>query len=76
MSSKNSIIVVLVFLVVWLSVTVIRLENYHYANQVGVCDKDNFVGDFVEKETQKSECFNTVETRTNPMWHLYYALTD
>ena len=40
MNIKDLIIVCLVCLVVWLSSAVIRLENYHYANQVGMCDKE------------------------------------
>ncbi len=61
-----SIIVVLLSIIVYLSVVIIRLENYHYAVQVGFCDDvDKF---------RRDDCLNKIQTRTNPMWHLIYAL--
>ena len=68
--------IIMIILVVWLSSTVIRLENYHYANFVGMCDKEKFSGNYAEKHFKQSRCFETVQTRTHPLWHLYYALTD
>ena len=68
--------IILIILVVWLSSTVIRLENYHYANVVGMCDKEKFSGNYAEKNLKQYRCFETVQTRTHPLWHLYYALTD
>jgi hypothetical protein len=79
MNIKDLIIVCLVCLVVWLSSAVIRLENYHYANQVGMCDKEicnKVIKGVSANLTERNRCFETVQTRTHPLWHLYYALTD
>lgn len=35
--TKNIIIAVLAVCVLWLSVAVVRLENFHYASLVGMC---------------------------------------
>lgn len=68
------LVVILISLTIWLSLTVVRLENYRYANTVGMCDMDKFNGSFDDKKREQRACFDSVETRTNPFWHLYYAL--
>ena len=75
-NTKNITIAILLLIIIWFSTTIIRLENYHYANQVGMCDLDRFEGDFLQKKILQTRCFNSVETRTSPMWHLYYALSE
>lgn len=64
---KNGAIVGLVLLVVWLSVTVIRLENFRYATFVGFCSEPT-------QSAVRYECLKSKETRTSPLWHLFYAL--
>ena len=73
---KNLLIVILLVLIFILSKTVIRLENYHYANQIGMCDKEKFFGNYFEKEQKSRECFELVQTRTNSIWHLFYAIKN
>lgn len=46
---------------------VIRLENYHYASSIGFCREVVDVSD-------RHKCLSTVETRTNPIWHILYGL--
>jgi hypothetical protein len=55
-------------LIIWLTVSLVRVENQRYAMQVGMC-KDDVVGwDY--------SCMSKVETRTSWFWHLLYALTN
>jgi len=66
MNKEKIIIVILLILLIWFGLVIIRLENYHYAVQVGFCmDKDL---------TQRDSCLKEKETRTNPLWHLLYGL--
>jgi hypothetical protein len=58
----------------WLAVTVVRLENYHYATQTGMCERGAAHDHLAFASYQK--CLDQVETRTSPLWHLYYALAD
>ena len=51
---------------------IIRLENYHYTVQLGFCDQYTNIEDFIKK----SECLESTQTRTSPVWHLYYALIN
>jgi hypothetical protein len=67
---KESIIVFLLLLIIWLSTSVIRLENYHYANQVGLCLEFEFPQEGLERD----KCLNDSQTRTNPFLHLLYGL--
>ena len=60
------IILVLLALLLYFGATIVRLENYHYAVQVGFCADVNV--------TERDDCLNKIETRTNPFWHLIYGL--
>lgn len=73
---KNILIIVLLICVFILGKTVIRLENYHYANQIGMCDIRKINGNELEKEQKRRECFALVQTRTNSLWHLFYAIKN
>lgn len=53
---------------VWLVATVIRLENFHYAVQTGMCAEHS--GDPIAHQ----KCLDETETRTHWGWHLGYAL--
>lgn len=64
---KNAVIVVLLLLVVWLSATIVRLENFRYAAAVGFCSEPT-------DAPERYECLKSKETRSNPFWHLFYAL--
>ena len=69
---KNIVIAILFVCVVALSVAVVRLENFHYASVVGMCPE--FKADDPLQTTKRHNCLHKTETRTNPIWHLFYAL--
>lgn len=64
------IIILLLGLLFWFGAAIVRLENYHYAVQVGFCSE--FSGP--ENLIQKDKCLNQVQTRTSPIWNLFYGL--
>lgn len=74
MRTSIAIIIVLVGVLVWFGFTIIRLENYHYADQVGLCQEFN--DDILKRFTEKEDCIKNTKTRTSPFWHLFYALKD
>lgn len=65
-TKERIIIIVLLLILLYFGAAIIRLENYHYAVQVGFC-ADVYV-------TQRDSCLNKIQTRTNPFWHLIYGL--
>jgi hypothetical protein len=71
---KNATIVVLGMLVVWLSLQVIRLEQYHYAAFLGLCS-DQDPSDPIAT-VKRDRCLKSAETRTNVLWHLWYGAVD
>ena len=71
---KNIVIVILIFCVLVLASNVIRLEKYHYASIVGMCSEYKAAEPL--QSIQRQKCLSNVETRTNPLWHLFYALFD
>lgn len=64
---RSLLIIALVAMLVWFGSVIVRLENYRYANSIGMC------ADQVEL-AQRDRCLNATKTRTNPLWHLGYAL--
>jgi len=70
MNKERIIIILLITLLVWFGLTIVRLENYHYANQVGFCNEYSSLENLLEKD----KCLNEKETRTNPIWHLFFGL--
>lgn len=71
---KNAVIVVLLLLVVWLSATVVRLENFRYATSIGYCMEPMETLPAPAGLIERYECLKNKETRTNFLWHLFYAL--
>lgn len=71
---KNAAIAVLAVLIVWLSLQVIRLENYHYASYLGMCSGQDLEDPVAS--VKRDKCLNDMETRTNSLWHLWYGLVD
>ncbi len=62
-----TIVIILILIIIYQSLQIIRLENYHYAVQVGLCsDMDDFI--------KKDDCLNNTKTRTNPIYNLLYGL--
>jgi hypothetical protein len=70
--AKNIIIAAMLLCVVALAAAVIRLENYHYGSLVGMCG--DFRGDNPLHAGKRHDCLHKTETRTNPLWHLFYGL--
>ncbi len=66
---KNLALAVLLAMVVWFGLAIIRLERYHYASMLGICERKAKPG-----QLEQQRCLNTIETRTNPLWHLAYGL--
>ena len=70
---KNIVIFLLLLALAWLSATIVRLENFHYTSVVGMCRE--FKADNPLQTVQRHRCLHSTETRTNPLWHLFYALS-
>jgi hypothetical protein len=70
MKKERILIAILLVLILWLTSAVIRLENYHYAVQVGLCDEIHGLDQLIEKD----KCLNAAQTRTHSFWHLLYGL--
>ena len=70
--TKNITIIVLLACVVVLSFRLVELENFHYGSLVGMCSQFN-TGDPLQN-TKHHECLHKTQTRTNALWHLFYAL--
>lgn len=71
--AKNALIAVLLLLVLALSASVVRLENYHYASQTGMCSE--FQPGNPLENGKRHQCLHGQKTRTSPLWNLFYALT-
>jgi len=69
---KNVVIAVLFLAVVWLAATVARLESFHYASTVGMCGEFNAQDPI--QNAKRHSCLHAIETRSSPLWHLFYAL--
>jgi len=71
---KLTLIAVLMIVLIALVQTVVRLENYHYANLIGLCSEYNIKDP--KQRTEREECLHLKQTRNNWMQHLYAAFTD
>lgn len=69
---RNVVIALLSCVCVWFAHIIIRLENYRYASNIGFCGELISDADLVKREI----FLRNKQTRTNGLWHLYYALTD
>jgi len=65
------LIFVLCVLLLWFGLTIVQIENQRNALWLGMCPA--LTG---ENESDVAACLDNTETRTNGIWHLYYALTD
>lgn len=54
--------------IVWLGITLVRVENERHALYIGMCRDKLGLTD--------AACLARVQTRTAWGWHLYYALID
>jgi len=71
---KLAIINVLIIVLIALVQTVVRLENYHYANVVGFCSEYNIKDP--KQRIEREECQHTKQIRNIWMQHLYAAFTN
>lgn len=69
MKIEKIIIAVLGLLIVWFGATIVRLENYHYAVQVGFCQEYR-----LPDRGEHEACLNGKETRTSWVFNLFYGL--
>ena len=60
-------------IIVWLSVSLVRVENQRYAMLIGMCE-DKVLLAATKQTSWDHTCLKTVETRTSWIWHLTYAL--
>jgi hypothetical protein len=75
MKTMRWALLIALLVIVWLSASLVRVENQRYAMQVGMCE-DKVLLEKVQQIGWDYACLSKVETRTNWMWHLFYALTD
>lgn len=68
--AKNIVIGFLLVSCIWLATIIVRIENQRYALVVGLC-RDKAVPTLTDLH-----CLATVETRSNKLWHLFYAIKD
>lgn len=59
--------IALAVLVIWLAISLVRVENERYALSVGMC-RDQSTG------MADPSCLATVESRTSWLWHLLYGM--
>lgn len=67
---KNVALIVMAALLLWFASAIIRLERYHYASMLGMCDR--YAG--VLERVKKDRCLERTETRISPVYHLIYGL--
>jgi hypothetical protein len=67
-----ALLVGLLLIVMVLGAAVVRLENYRYADSIGMCSE--FLSrDDVHKRIQRERCLETSRTRTHWFWHILYG---
>jgi hypothetical protein len=67
---KNLAIIALLAMLLWFGSAIIRLERYHYASMLGMCDQHAGLAALPERD----RCIERTETRTSPVYHLIYGL--
>lgn len=76
MAALKVAVVAVIVVLTWLAVTVVRLENYRYANSLGMCDVAgvSYANDTV-RLGERERCLHAAKSRSSGWLHLYYALT-
>ena len=77
MAALRLAVIAVIVILAWLAFTVVRLENYRYANSLGMCDTPgvSYAND-ASRLLEREKCLRKVKSRTSGWWHLYYALTS
>ncbi|WP_017993792.1 hypothetical protein [Rhizobium leguminosarum] len=71
---RSVLLVLSLGLNVWMGVALARLENYHYASQLGMCAE--YLGPDLSQQIKRDNCLDGKQTRTSALWHIFYALTN
>ena len=58
---------ILLVVIIYLLTVIVRIENERYAMSLGMC------AGIVAPD---ASCLSKVKSRTNPLWHLFYALQN
>ena len=72
--AKNLLIAALAVCTLYLAAVAARLENYHYASFLGMCAQ--YKVESPPQNLQRHKCLHESATRTSPLWHLFFAVTD
>ena len=72
MTKERIVILILLIFLIWFGANLVRLENYHYTVQVGMCNEYN--ENILNRFTERENCINNTKTRTSFIWHLLYGL--
>jgi len=62
----------LVVVTAWFGSAVVKLENYRYANFVGMCSKYESADPI--QRIQREDCLDRAHSRTHWYWHLLHGL--
>jgi len=69
MKIERIVLGVLLVLLIWFGAAIARLENYHYAAQLGFCEEYK-----LPDRGEKDNCLNKTRTRTSWILNLFYGL--
>ena len=69
-STYKVIIALLTIVIFWMGISIVNLESYRYANQLGMCSGFQMP----EEGIERAKCLSEAETRTSFVWHLLYGL--
>lgn len=62
----------LLLAVIFFGASIVRLENYRYADSIGICS-EFFSRDDPRMRIQRERCLETSQTRTHWFWHILYG---
>jgi hypothetical protein len=68
--TKNIVIGAMLLAIIFLSASLVRIENQRYALSMGMCPAS------VVGLPPNMACIAKTETRVGWWWHLYYAVTN
>ena len=70
--TKNAMIGVLLLLVLWMGVSLARVENERYALELGMCGE--FEPSIPGALVARRDCLDRVQTRTNLLYNVAYGM--
>jgi hypothetical protein len=73
-------VLTLLAVTVFLCVVIVKIENERYALLVGLCPNTHSLAEsptsIGDRKKDPFACLQHVQTRTSPLWHLFYAVRD